>query len=179
MIDAEHPYQVLPLLFTCAITGFIGLFSLWMALEIPLIATVLFPIYGIFLLVTTTFLAIAVTLTILISWDLNTYQGSLLQSIYRTLQTRRFLSKSVSYGVGTIPSLGYRSYSRACSSTVVEVRKNQVIFFMRLPLSHEGQRFVKELIPDLVTELSYSCSGFFFSTPERQRNELWIVGSKK
>lgn len=92
-------------------------------------------------------------------------------SVFETISLRRFL-KSSSDG-------GTWSYNKAVSQSVVEINDKGVSVAIKLPTTYADQAHLQQFEATIMNELTYRHPDYFFSSPMREKNILWVSGTKR
>ena len=109
------------------------------------------------------------------------------KSIYQTLRLRQFLRQEEhSEPVMTIdnqivtrfnPIL--RSFNQAVSKCTVDVRKDSVSVFLKVPKTQQAQKLLREIEEHIKEEISSRNPKYYFSAPNREKSKLWFTGAKR
>lgn len=120
-----------------------------------------------------------------ISRVLNDSLSNYVKSIVNTFGIRRFLSqrerveiKSDSQEKTTVNPI-LKDFNRAAGKAVVDIRKERVVVYLKLPHSQQAQKIMKDLENQLKEEISNRNPNYFFSSPNRVKNKLWLIGTKR
>lgn len=73
----------------------------------------------------------------------------------------------------------YHDFNQAVRKSVVDISDNQVLVFIKVPRSQQAQKILKDMEPFLKEEISSQNPDYYFSNPERVKNELWFTGNKR
>lgn len=109
------------------------------------------------------------------------------KSIYHTIKLRNFLTqREKSEKITTIDNQMITTYNpinssfnRCAHKSVVDVRKDEVKVFIKVPRDQQGQKVLVEMTSQLKEEISSQHPDYYFSAPNRVRNSLWLVGKKR
>lgn len=109
------------------------------------------------------------------------------KSIYHTFKLRSFLiQREKSEKVTTIDNHTVTTYNpingsfnRCAYKSVVDVRKDEVTIFIKVPRDQQGQKLLGDMTSQLKEEVSSQHPSYYFSAPNRVRNNLWIVGKRR
>ncbi|HHF7063820.1 TPA: hypothetical protein ACPQXF_000527 [Streptococcus mutans] len=109
------------------------------------------------------------------------------KSIYHTFKLRNFLTqREKSEKVTTIDNQTIttynpinRSFNRYAHKSVVDIRKGEVTVFIKVPRDQQGQKVLGDMASQLKEEVSSQHYDYYFSAPNRVRNNLWLVGKKR
>lgn len=107
-------------------------------------------------------------------------------SIIKTFRLRRFTYQSErtdkvmndSQSKTTMNPI-YHDFNQAVRKSVVDISDNQVLVFIKVPRSQQAQKILKDMEPFLKEEISSQNPDYYFSNPERIKNELWFTGNKR
>lgn len=107
-------------------------------------------------------------------------------SIIKTFRLRRFTYQSErtdkvmndSQSKTTMNPI-YHDFNKAVRKSVVDISNNQVLVFIKVPRSQQAQKILKDMEPFLKEEISSQNPDYYFSNPERIKNELWFTGNKR
>ncbi|QIQ94857.1 hypothetical protein HB752_07470 [Streptococcus mutans] len=105
------------------------------------------------------------------------------KSIYHTFKLRNFLTqREKSERITTIdnqynPING--SFNRCAHKSVVDIRKDEITVFIKVPRDQQGQKVLGDMTSQLKEEVSSQHYDYYFSAPNRVRNNLWLVGKKR
>ena len=120
-----------------------------------------------------------------ISRVLNDSLSNYVKSIVNTFGIRRFLSqrerveiKSDSQEKTTVNPI-LKDFNRAAGKAVVDIRKERVVVYLKLPHSQQAQKIMKDLENQLKEEISNRNPNYFFSSPNRVKNKLGLIGTKR
>lgn len=72
-----------------------------------------------------------------------------------------------------------KDFNKAAQKAVVDIRDNQTIVFIKIPRSQQAQKILKELESQLKEEISSRNRDYYFSSPNRVKNQLWFTGTKR
>ncbi|MEQ9809728.1 hypothetical protein [Streptococcus jiangjianxini] len=109
------------------------------------------------------------------------------QSIYHTFKLRTFLTqREKSEKVTTIDNQTITTYNpinssfnRCAHKSVVDIQKDEVKVFIKVTRDQQGQKVLGDMISQLKEEVSSQHSDYYFSAPNRVRNNLWLVGKRR
>ena len=109
------------------------------------------------------------------------------KSIYHTFKLRNFLTqREKSEKVTTIDNQTITTYNpingsfnRCAHKSVVDIRKDEVIVFIKVPRDQQGQKVLGDMTSQLKEEVSSQHPDYYFSASNRVRNSLWIFGKKR
>lgn len=135
-------------------------------------------------LLSTLFVSVIIEFLIRIRFDslLNYFK-----SIYHTFRLRNFLiQREKTKKVTTIENQTITTYNpingsfnRCAHKSVVDIRKDEIKVFVKVPRDQQGQKVLEDMISQLKEEISSQHHNYFFSAPERIRNSLWLIGKRR
>lgn len=108
-------------------------------------------------------------------------------SVYRTFLLRHFLfqrervqkiSNLEHQTVTTINPI-HNGFNRAVRKCIVDIRKDTITVFLKVPRDQQGQKILKDMESQLKEEIVSQHSDYYFSSPVRVRNQLWFTGQKR
>lgn len=109
------------------------------------------------------------------------------KSIYFTFKLRQFLTqREKSEKITTIDNQNITTFNPINSSfnhcvhkSVVDIRKDDVTVFVKVPRDQQGQKILSDMTSQLKEEVASQHPDYYFSAPNRIRNKLWLVGKKR
>ena len=109
------------------------------------------------------------------------------KSIYHTLKLRTFLiQREKSEKVTTIDNQTITTYNpingsfnRCAHKSVVDIRKDEVRVFIKVPRDQQRQKILGDMTSQLKEEVASQHPNYYFSAPNRVRNNLWLIGKKR
>lgn len=109
------------------------------------------------------------------------------KSIYHTFKLRNFLTqREKSEKVTKIDNQTITthnpingSFNRCARKSVVDIQKDEVRVFIKVPRDQQGQKVLSDMTSQLKEEVSSQHPDYYFSAPNRGRNNLWLVGKKR
>lgn len=109
------------------------------------------------------------------------------KSIYHTFKLRTFLiQREKSEKVTTIDNQTITTYNpingsfnRCAHKSVVDIRKDEVRVFIKVPRDQQGQKILGDMTSQLKEEVASQHPNYYFSAPNRVRNNLWLIGKKR
>lgn len=109
------------------------------------------------------------------------------KSICHTFKLRKFLAqREKSQKVTTIDNQTITTYNpingsfNCCAhKSVVDIRKDEVKVFIKVPRDQQGQKILNDMTSQLKEEVSSQHPDYYFSAPNRVRNNLWLIGKKR
>ena len=109
------------------------------------------------------------------------------KSIYHTFRLRNFLiQREKSEKVTTIENHTITTYNpingsfnRCTHKSVVDIRKDEVKVFIKVPKDQQGQKILSDMTTQLKEEITSQHPNYYFSAPNRVRNDLWLIGKRR
>ena len=109
------------------------------------------------------------------------------KSIYFTFKLRQFLTqREKSENITMIDNQNITTFNPINSSfnhcvhkSVVDIRKDDVTVFVKVPRDQQGQKILSDMTSQLKEEVASQHPDYYFSAPNRIRNKLWLVGKKR
>lgn len=72
-----------------------------------------------------------------------------------------------------------RHYNRLALKSIVDIRQKNVFVVLKVPKSHQAQVLLNDTLDRLKEQLSARMPTYYFSAPQRVKNELWLVGDRR
>ncbi len=149
---------------------------------INLITKGLFKISVIFLIIACLFVSIDIFKRI--------YKDSIFnhfKSVYYTISFRHFLAQSdmtedTSHwdkSDNTKHNPITQNFNKAIKKCVVDVHKDKVMIFVKVPRMQQAQKLLKAMESDIKEEISSRHPEYYFSAPQRIRSRIWYEGQKR
>lgn len=110
------------------------------------------------------------------------------KSVYQTVRLRQFLrqdekSKSVitidSQTTVTKYNPVLKKFNKAVSKCTVDVRKGSVTVFIKYPKTQQAQKLLKDMETHVKEEISSRNPDYYFSSPSREGNRLWLIATRR
>ncbi|HEM5226971.1 TPA: hypothetical protein U1348_000736 [Streptococcus suis] len=109
------------------------------------------------------------------------------KSIFHTFKFRNFLTQwEKSEKVTTIDNQTITTYNpingsfnRCAHKSVIDIRKDEIKGFIKVPRDQQGQKVLVDMLSQLKEEVSSQHPNYYFSAPNRIRNNLWLVGKRR
>ena len=123
----------------------------------------------------------------IIQWLKTDSLWNYIQSVYHTFLLRHFLfqrervqkiSNLEHQTVTTINPI-HNGFNRAVRKGIVDIRKDTITIFLKVPRDQQGQKILKEMEAQLKEEIVSQHADYYFSSPIRVRNQLWFTGQKR
>ena len=109
------------------------------------------------------------------------------KSVYFTLKLRQFLTQREksekttmidNQNITTFNPIN-SSFNHCAHKSVVDIRKDDVTIFVKVPREQQGQKILSDMTSQLKEEVASQHHDYYFSAPNRIRNKLWLVGKKR
>lgn len=109
------------------------------------------------------------------------------KSVYFTLKLHQFLTQREksekttmidNQNITTFNPIN-SSFNHCAHKSVVDIRKDDVTIFVKVPRDQQGQKILSDMTPQLKEEVASQHPDYYFSAPNRIRNKLWLVGKKR
>lgn len=109
------------------------------------------------------------------------------KSVYFTLKLRQFLTQREksekttmidNQNITTFNPIN-SSFNHCAHKSVVDIRKDDVTIFVKVPRDQQGQKILSDMTSQLKEEVASQHPDYYFSAPNRIRNKLWLVGKKR
>lgn len=71
------------------------------------------------------------------------------------------------------------NYNKAIRKIVIDVNKEELLLYIKLPKEHQAQKMLKEMYSEIKEEISNTYPEYLISIFERQSNSLWLKGTRK
>lgn len=123
----------------------------------------------------------------IIQWLKTDSLWNYIQSVYHTFLLRHFLfqrervqkiSNLEHQTVTTINPI-HNGFNRAVRKCIVDIRKDTITIFLKVPRDQQWQKILKEMEAQLKEEIVSQHADYYFSSPIRVRNQLWFTGQKR
>lgn len=109
------------------------------------------------------------------------------QSVYHTFLLRHFLFQrervqkisNLEHQTVTTINPTHNGFNRSVRKCVVDIRKDAITIFLKLPRDQQAQKILKEMEALLKEEIVNQHTDYYFSSPIRVRNQLWFNGKKR
>ena len=109
------------------------------------------------------------------------------QSVYRTFLLRHFLFQrervqkisNLENQTVTTSNPIHNGFNRAVRKCIVDIRKDTITIFLKVPRDQQGQKILKEMEAQLKEEIASQHTDYYFSSPIRVRNQFWFTGQKR
>ena len=110
-----------------------------------------------------------------------------LTSIYQTLRLRQFLRQDsqseplLTADTQTVTHTNpiLKVFNQSVSKCVVDIRKETVTVLLRLPRTQQAQKVLKAMEEDIKEEIASRNPNYYFSSPNREGNQLWFIGTRR
>lgn len=111
----------------------------------------------------------------------NKYIRNLFLSIKESYLLRKYLIKIpkriiTNKSKNTIIDTNINSYNKYMNKTLVEIKTNYICVKLTIPRNHMPNKYLKELLPEIKSEVQSRYSKYFFSDIIRDNRYYYIVG---
>ncbi|WP_260341290.1 hypothetical protein [Lactococcus cremoris] len=109
-----------------------------------------------------------------------------LKSIFATVRFRQFARQNerinktptdTSTQISVNPI--FRDFNRAVGKSVVDITRQKIFVYIKIPRSQQSQKILREMEAMIKEEISSRNPDYYFSSPERFKNHLWFIGTKR
>ncbi|MDT9490045.1 hypothetical protein AB6P12_08875 [Streptococcus mutans] len=109
------------------------------------------------------------------------------KSLYQTFRIRQFLKQdNQSEPIITVENQTVtrfnpilKSFNQAVSKCTVDVRKDAVNLFIKIPKTQQAQKLLKEMEGHIKEEIASRNPSYYFSSAHRVKNALWFTGARR
>lgn len=110
------------------------------------------------------------------------------KSVYQTIRLRQFLMQDEqSASEITIDNHDsitkfnpiLRNFNQPAGKAIVDIRKNYVSVFIKYPKTQQAQKLLRDMEMHIKEEISSRNPDYYFSSPNREGNKLWYIGTKR
>ena len=70
-------------------------------------------------------------------------------------------------------------YNKAVNHVVIDVWNSQLVLYLKLPKEYQAQKMLKEMEAEIKEEIASAYPDYLISTFEREKNSLWLKGTRK
>lgn len=70
-------------------------------------------------------------------------------------------------------------FNRTIDKCLVDVRNKSVTVYLQYPKTQQAQKLLKNMENHIMEEISNQNPDYYFSTPSREGNRLWYIGTKR
>lgn len=105
-----------------------------------------------------------------------------LKSMSGTFKIRRFLTyREILKKDDEHPQVNQmvEKYNRAVNRTVIDIWNDQLILYLKLPKEYQAQKMLKGMEAEIKEEIASAYPDYLISTFEREKNSLWLKGTRK
>ncbi|ARE24328.1 hypothetical protein FIB49_07225 [Lactococcus cremoris] len=110
---------------------------------------------------------------------------NIFKSIWQTYRFRHFMvqsertEKTIEMQKAQSINLIYNNFNKAVKKCVVDVSRDKIIIFIKVPNSQQAQKILKEMESQIREEVSSRNPDYYFSAPDRVKNSMWFIGTKR
>lgn len=110
------------------------------------------------------------------------------KSIYQTIRLRQFLKQDEkSESVITIDNQTtvtkfnpiLKNFNQTARKASVDIRKDSVVVFLKYPRTQQAQKLLRDMEAHIKEEISSKNPDYYFSSPSREGNKLWYIGTRR
>lgn len=109
------------------------------------------------------------------------------KSVYQTFRIRQFLKQEkqsetiITTENQTVTRFNpiLKSFNQAVSKCTVDVRKESVNLFIKMPRTQQAQKLLKEMEGHIKEEIASRNPSYYFSSAHRVKQTLWFTGAKR
>lgn len=109
------------------------------------------------------------------------------KSVYQTFRMRQFLKQEeqsepiITVENQTVTRFNpiLKSFNQAVSKCTVDVRKDAVSLFIKIPKTQQAQKLLKEMEGHIKEEIASRNPSYYFSAPHRVKQTLWFTGARR
>ncbi|MFS1663233.1 hypothetical protein [Streptococcus sp. zg-JUN1979] len=112
------------------------------------------------------------------NYFLSTYHTFLLRCFLFQRERVQKISNLEHQTVTTINPI-HNGFNRAVRKCIVDIRKDGITIFLKVPRDQQGQKILKDMEALLKEEIASQHADYYFSSPVRVRNQLWFTGQKR
>ncbi|ARD90396.2 hypothetical protein LLA22_00330 [Lactococcus cremoris] len=107
------------------------------------------------------------------------------KSIFQTFKLRHFLvqnessEKTVENQKVTSFNPIFKNFNKAVHKCVIDVTNENIIVFIKVPHTQQAQKLLKDMESQIKEEIASRNPDYYFSTPNRVKNKMWFIGTKR
>lgn len=109
------------------------------------------------------------------------------KSVYQTFRIRQFLKQAkqsepiITVENQTVTRFNpiLKSFNQAVSKCTVDVRRDAVSLFIKIPKTQQAQKLLKEMEGHIKEEIASRNPSYYFSAPHRVKQALWFTGARR
>lgn len=110
------------------------------------------------------------------------------KSIYQTIRLRQFLKQDEkSESVITIDNQTtvtkfnpiLKNFNQTARKASVDIRKDSVVVFLKYPRTQQAQKLLRDMEAHIKEEIFSKNTDYYFSSPNREGNKLWYIGTRR
>lgn len=107
------------------------------------------------------------------------------KSVFQTFKLRHFLVQSEhsektaeNQKVTTFNPI-FKDFNKAVHKGVIDISKENIILYLKVPHTQQAQKLLKEMEAQIKEEVASRNPDYYFSAPNRVKNKMWLVGTKR
>ncbi len=107
------------------------------------------------------------------------------KSIFQTFKLRRFLvqnersEKTVENQKVTSFNPIFKDFNKAVHKCVIDVTNENIVVFIKVPHTQQAQKLLKDMESQIKEEIASRNPDYYFSAPNRVKNKMWFIGTKR
>lgn len=107
------------------------------------------------------------------------------KSIFQTFKLRHFLvqnessEKTVENQKVTSFNPIFKNFNKAVHKCVIDVTNENIIVFIKVPHTQQAQKLLKDMESQIKEEIASRNPDYYFSAPNRVKNKMWFIGTKR
>lgn len=70
-------------------------------------------------------------------------------------------------------------FNQTVDKSLVDVRIKSIVIYLQYPKTQQAQKLLKNMENHIMEEISNQNPDYYFSTPSREGNSLWYIGTKR
>lgn len=107
------------------------------------------------------------------------------KSIFQTFKLRHFLvqnersEKTVENQKVTSFNPIFRDFNKAVHKCVIDITNENIVVFIKVPHTQQAQKLLKDMESQIKEEIASRNPDYYFSAPNRVKNKMWFIGTKR
>lgn len=107
------------------------------------------------------------------------------KSIFQTFKLRYFLiqsersEKTVENQKVTSFNPIFKDFNKAVHKCVIDVTNENIVVFIKVPHTQQAQKLLKDTESQIKEEIASRNPDYYFSAPNRVKNKMWFIGTKR
>ena len=62
---------------------------------------------------------------------------------------------------------------------MIDISKENIILYLKVPHTQQAQKLLKEMEAQIKEEVASRNPDYYFSAPNRVKNKMWLIGTKR